>query len=29
MRSLDTHGSVRKKKMKLYEIASNEKIKQE
>ena len=29
MRFLDAHGSVQKKKMKLYEIAGNEKIKQE
>ena len=29
MRSLDAHGSVQKKKMKLHEIAGNEKIKQE
>ena len=29
MRSLDAHGSVQKKKMKLLEIAGNEKIKQE
>ena len=30
MRSLDVHGSVqKKKKMKLHEIAGNEKIKQE
>ena len=29
MRSLDVHGSVQKKKMKLHEIAGNEKIKQE
>ena len=27
--SLDAHGSVQKKKMKLHEIAGNEKIKQE
>ena len=27
MRSLDAHGSVQKKKMKLLEIAGNEKIK--
>ena len=29
MRSLNAHGSVQKKKMKLLEIAGNEKIKQE
>ena len=29
MRSLDAHGSVQKKKMKLLEIAGNEIIKQE
>ena len=29
MRSLDAHGSAQKKKMKLHEIAGNEKIKQE
>ena len=29
MRSIDAHRSVRKKKMKLLEIAGNEKIKQE
>ena len=29
MRSCDVHGSVQKKKMKLHEIAGNEKIKQE
>ena len=29
MRSLDAHGSVQKKKMKLLEITGNEKIKQE
>ena len=27
MRSLDAHGSVQRKKMKLYEIAGSEKIK--
>ena len=29
MRFLEAHGSVQKKKMKLHEIAGNEKIKQE
>ena len=29
MRSLYSHGSVQKKKMKLHEIAGNERIKQE